>query len=176
MPLITGMRASVPIRYSCRVQTLSSRSQVPPAATVSSRDLATAALAAASDSGQASVSRKGSMTNKIREESNRKAHKVQETPTAKEDVHLGHCVAEAFGSAAQSGGLLIVAFLQVFILGNMFIAISPNRITGSDCFILFSLQGLSGGNSSISLGDEAITDSRHGSNVGQMFSLKGGHF
>src|ERR1041385_4595035 len=57
---------------------------------------------------------------------------MQETLTAKEDVHFGHCVTEALGSAAQSGGLFITVFLQLFILGDVLVAVFPDGVSGSN--------------------------------------------
>src|ERR1041385_8634805 len=50
---------------------------------------------------------------------------MQETLTAKEDIHFSHGVTETLGSAAQSGGLFITMLLQFFIFGDVLVAVLP---------------------------------------------------
>src|ERR1041385_7521707 len=74
---------------------------------------------------------------------------MQETLTAKEDVHLGNRVAEAFGSAAQSSGLFIVAFFQFFKFGDVLVTILPDGVSGGNSIIPLSSHRFSGGNCSV---------------------------
>src|SRR3954468_18916604 len=85
IPLITGIRASMPRMYSRRVHMLSARAALPPAAVVLSRYLATAASAAGSDSGHASAVQKASI--KVARE--RKQSKDWRRLTTDKLIHLG---------------------------------------------------------------------------------------
>ena len=84
---------------------------------------------------------------------------MQETLTAEEDVHLGHGVAEAFGSAAQPSGLFIATFLQLFKFGEVLFTILPDGVLGGNSIIPLSSHRFSGGNCSVSFSAKFLAGS-----------------
>src|ERR1041385_5530097 len=84
---------------------------------------------------------------------------MQETLATKEDVHLGHCVAEALGSAAQASGLFVAAFLQLFKFGEVLVTILLDGVLGGNSIIPLSSHRFPGGNCSVALSAKFLTSS-----------------